>query len=107
MYAMGSEKSVFDGYLSSSPTILGTVMEKIHEHVRNMPLKKQTKLFISVGSDEELQFPEIIKGFQDLVKALKRHAPDSLNYRNCCFEDENHSSITITALSKGLRYLLA
>lgn len=107
LYAMGTEKSVFDGYLASSPSIPGTVMEKIKEHVRNMPLIKETKLFTSVGSDEELQFPEVVEGFQDLVKALEQHAPDNLIYRSYCFEDENHSSITMAALSKGLRYLLA
>ena len=107
LYAMGTDKSVFDGYLASSPSIPGTVMEKIKEHVRNLPLIKETKLFTSVGSDEELQFPEVVEGFQDLVKALELHAPDNLIYRSYCFEDENHSSITATALSKGLRYLLA
>ena len=107
LYAMGTDKSVFDGYLASSPSIPGTVMEKINEYVRTMPLIKETKLFTSVGSDEELQFPEVVEGFQDLVKALELHAPDNLIYRSYCFEDENHSSITTTALSKGLRYLLA
>ena len=107
LYAMGTEKSVFDGYLASSPSIPGTVMEKIKEHVRNMPLKKQTKLFISVGSDEGLQFPEIFEGFPSLEKALVQHAPEKLSYRSVMFEDENHSSITMAALSKGLRYLLA
>lgn len=106
LYAMGSNKSGFDGYLASSPPILGTVMEKIDEYVLNMPITKETKLFSSVGTDEGLQFPEIIEGFPHLEKALAQHAPENLSYRSIMFEDENHSSITMAALSKGLRYLL-
>ena len=107
LYAMGANKSGFDGYLASSPAILGTVLENIDEYIHNMPLTKETKLFTSVGSDEGLQFPEIIEGFPHLEKALAQHAPENLSYRSIMFEDENHSSITMAALSKGLRYLLA
>ena len=106
LYAMGVNKSGFDGYLASSPALPGTVLEKIDEYIHNLVLTKETKLFISVGSDEGLQFPEIIEGFPSLEKALAQHAPAKLSYRSVMFEDENHSSITMAALSKGVRYLL-
>lgn len=106
LYAMGVNKSGFDGYLASSPALPGTVLENIDEFIHNLALTKETKLFISVGSDEGLQFPEIIEGFPSLEKALAQHAPAKLSYRSIMFEDENHSSITMAALSKGLRYLL-
>ena len=106
LYAMGVNKSGFDGYLASSPALPGTVLENIDEFIHNLALIKETRLFISVGSEEGLQFPEIIEGFPSLEKALARHAPGNLSYRSVIFEDENHSSITMAALSKGLRYLL-
>ena len=106
LYAMGVNKSGFEGYLASSPALPGTVLENIGEFIRNLALTKETRLFISVGSDEGLQFPEIIEGFPVLEKALAQHAPAKLSYRSIMFEDENHSSITMAALSKGLRYLL-
>lgn len=106
LYAMGVNKSGFDGYLASSPALPGTVLENIDEFIHNLALTKETRLFISVGSDEGLQFPEIIEGFPVLEKALAQHAPAKLSYRSIMFEDENHSSITMAALSKGLRYLL-
>ena len=68
LYAMGVNKSGFDGYLASSPALPGTVLEKIDEYIHNLVLTKETKLFISVGSDEGLQFPEIIEGFPSLEK---------------------------------------
>ena len=107
LYAMGANKSGFDGYLASSPAIPGTVLKNIDEYIQKMTLTKETKLFISVGSDEGLQFPEIIEGFPSLEKALAQHAPEKLSYRSIIFENENHSSITMAALSKGLCYLLA
>ena len=107
LYAMGKDITGFDGYLASSPAIPGTVLENIDEYVHSMPLAKETKLFISVGSEEGLQFPEIIEGFPHLEKALALHAPENLSYRSVFFENESHSSITLAALSKGLRYLLA
>ena len=106
LYAMGVNKSGFEGYLASSPALPGTVLENIDEYIHNLALTKETKLFISVGSEEGLQFPEIIKGFPSLEKALAQHAPAKLSYRSVMFEDENHSSITMAALSKGVRYLL-
>ena len=107
LYAMGVNKSGFEGYLASSPALPGTVLENIDEYIHDLALTKETKLFISVGSEEGLQFPEIIEGFPSLEKALAQHAPAKLSYRSVMFEDENHSSITMAALSKGLRYLLA
>ena len=107
LYAMGVNKSGFEGYLASSPALPGTVLENIDEFIHNLALTKETRLFISVGSDEGLQFPEIIEGFPVLEKALAQHAPKKLSYRSVMFEDENHSSITMAALSKGLCYLLA
>ena len=106
LFAMGSEKAGIDGYLASSPPIPGTVMEKIDRHVRNLPITKEVKLFCSLGADESAKFPHISSGFPELGKALEQFAPENLRYRHVIFEDENHSSITLVALSKGLRYLL-
>ena len=106
LFAMGSKKTGIDGYLVSSPPILGTVMENIELHVRNLPITKEAKLFCSLGADESVMFPHISSGFPLLIDALEQFAPENLRYRHIIFEDENHSSITLASLSKGLRYLL-
>ena len=48
-----------------------------------------------------------MEGFPVLKKAMDKYAPDKLTYSSVCFDEENHSSITLAALTKGLRYLLA
>ena len=106
LFAMGSKKAGIDGFLASSPPILGTVLEKIDQHVRNIAITKEVKLFCSLGADEAVKFPHISSGFPLLIEALEQFAPENLRYRHVIFEDENHSSITLVALSKGLRYLL-
>tara|TARA_B100001996_G_C18632655_1_gene582399 strand:- start:629 stop:1393 length:765 start_codon:yes stop_codon:yes gene_type:complete len=106
LYAMGSINPVFDGYLASSPSIYGTVIEKMDDHIQKLSLTKNTKLFTSLGSDEGEQFLDISETFPLLVKALEQYAPDNLNYQSFIFEEENHSSVTHAALAKGLRYLL-
>ena len=107
LYSMAPSEASFDGYLASSPPVLGTVMENIDDYVQNLAATKETKLFISLGADEALQFPDISQGFPLLEKALEQYAPENLSHRSVIFEDENHSSITLAALTKGLRYLLA
>lgn len=106
LFAMGSEKAGIDGYLVSSPPILGTVMENIELYIRNMPITKEAKLFCSLGADESVKFPHISSGFPRLIDALEQFAPENLRYRHVIFEDENHSSVTLAAFSRGLRYLL-
>ena len=106
LFAMGTEKAGIDGYLASSPPILGTVMEEIDQHVRNIAITKEVKLFCSLGADESVKFPHISTGFPLLMEALEQFAPENLRYRHVIFEDENHSSVTHAALSRGLRYLL-
>ena len=106
LYTLIAGQSDFTGYLASSPLIIGTMMENIDQYIKNLHLANATKLFSSVGTDEATMFPQIVEGFPHLEKALEQFAPENLAYRQFIFEDENHSSITLAALTKGLRYLL-
>lgn len=106
LYTMVSGNSMFDGYLASSPIIIGTAMEDIEQKIQNFPVKKETKIFFSLGSDESLQFADISLGCSKLRMALEQYAPENLRYRHFKFENESHSSVTLAALTKGLRYLL-
>lgn len=106
LYAMAAKASTFTGYLASSPLILGTVMEEIEQFVENLSFEKPTKLFSSMGSDEKILFPQIALGFPRLEQALEQTTVKQLEFQLLVFAEENHSSITLTALSRGLRYLL-
>ena len=106
LYMMASAKSTFDGYLASSPPILDTSLEQVDDFVKNLKFAKNTKLFLSFGACEGPNFADITEGVPLLNQSLDRHGPDNLQHRLIVLDDETHSSISLPAMSKGLRYLL-
>lgn len=106
LYVMLQNRHKIQGFLASSPLILGTAIEDIQVFLDEINLSKKTLLFFSMGADEKMGFPQVSRSVMLLNQTLEQHTPDNLRHKHVIFDDEDHSSVTLTAIIRGLRYLL-
>lgn len=101
-----TQPDLFDRYIIVSPSLwyddemIFTLENELREHRKNDTLGR-TKIYLSVGSNENSRMPAGLVRFE---KRLKRWNEPNLEIRGEVMEGETHNSIFPTAFSRGLRW---
>lgn len=102
LYTMFSEPSLFSAYIAASPAVtygdkyLLTQEAKFYESKKDLP----TRLFISVGSIENLTQP--VKDFSEMIR---RRSYSGLRLETRVLEGERHAGNKPEAFNRGLRFV--
>lgn len=96
----------FDGYIASSPVIIGTSLENYLREEFDISAFAGKKIYSSYGSNEATGFPIVARSVAFLAEVFRKPAGRGLSYVAECIENEDHSSVSCAALYKGLRYTL-
>lgn len=99
------ETSLFNAYISIDPSIWWDkqMMNDKVDSIKPLSLKK--KLYIATANQGEANYQRNKKRHDTLYALLNKKGEASLNVKIEYFENENHRSVPLIALYKGLKYL--
>ena len=97
---------MFDRYIVVSPSLWydGEMMFALEKKLRKegaLDVPAGTRLYLSVGANENRRMPEVLIRFDERVRSW---GDDDLKVRREIFDGETHNSVFPTAFSRGLRW---
>lgn len=101
--------SSFHRYIAISPAIWWNCCELLEDEARAISQGgMDARLFMGVGSDEQLQAPEarMVMNLVEMAARLRRGCPD-LRLTSFIFPEEGHMSVPPAGISRGLRAVFA
>ena len=101
LFTLFSAPEAFDGYLSCSPPVYESDLLDLEEQFSEKPEETHSQLLLCVGGDEG----RFLAGVLEMARQLEGRAYKDLSFASQVFEDENHSSVIMPAIAKGLREL--
>lgn len=99
----------FHRYVAISPSIWWNCCELLDAEAQAVAAGNiDARLFMGVGSDEQLQEPEarMVMNLVEMAARLRRGCPD-LNLTSYIFPEEGHMSVPPAGISRGLRAVFA
>lgn len=103
MYALATDPSMFDGYVSLDPAIHywgnHALDALLSVNVPNLPVKGKA---IFVGGRAGGAYSEM--GLDNLESILRSRAKPTLHWKMTAYEDESHNSLKLKATYDGLKY---
>lgn len=107
LYALFEKPHLFNRYLVSSPSLPWDerVIFKMESEYAKTHTELLAKLFISVGSLENLPYNMMVHHMEELAEILRLRKYTGLDIFSIVFEGESHASVTPIAINKGLRVL--
>lgn len=99
------ENSLFNAYISIDPSIWWDekmMIEKV-DSIRPSSLRK--KLYLATANQGEASYERNKKRHDALYTLLNKKTEENINVKIEYFENENHRSVPLIALYKGLKYL--
>ena len=99
------ENSLFNAYISIDPSIWWDekmMIEKV-DSIRPSSLRK--KLYLATANQGEASYERNKKRHDALYTLLHKKTEENINVKIEYFENENHRSVPLIALYKGLKYL--
>ncbi len=104
LYAMFSEPELFSGYVAASPAVVYYANSNLsfdqEAEYANTHKDLPVRLFLSVGSEEELAYP--VKQF---MKVLQDRKYPGLELETRIIEGERHAGTKPESFNRGLRYI--
>lgn len=99
------KNSIFDAYISIDPSIWWDeeMMKNKVDSISSISLQK--KLYIATANQGEANYERNKKRHDSLYALMKKKSDGHLNVEIEYFEKENHRSVLLIALYKGLKYL--
>lgn len=107
LFALFEAPKMFSRYLVSSPSLPwdDRVIFKMESAYAKKSSELPAKVFLSVGSLEDLPEDMMVHHLRELATILRLRKFAGLDITSIVFDDETHDSVTPSAFSKGLRAL--
>lgn len=107
LYALFESPQLFSKYLISSPSLPwdDRVIFKLESSYAKTNSALAAKVFLSVGSQENLPDDMMVHHLKELAEILRLRKYAGLELTSIVFEGESHASVTPSAFSRGLRVL--
>jgi predicted alpha/beta superfamily hydrolase len=99
------KNSIFNAYLSIDPSIWWDEVTMKNKVDSISPVSLNKKLYIATANQGEANYERNKKRHDSLYALLKKKSGAHLNAENEYFEKENHWSVPLIALYRGLKYL--
>ncbi|MEX0288056.1 MAG: alpha/beta hydrolase [Flavobacteriaceae bacterium] len=99
------ENSLFDAYVAIDPSIWWDERMMIKKVDSLTPASLKKKLFIATANQGEANYDRNKKRHYALYSLLQKKTTEPLNVKIEYFEEENHRSVPLIALYKGLKYV--
>lgn len=121
LYALASRPQLFSGYLAVSPSVWWNPA-LLFDGFKQLPTPASQQVFLAAGEWEgelppwQAKLPtaaavrqrraqrDMLGRAQQIADALQPHLGDRLDWR--LFAEEDHASVVLVALARGLRHLL-
>ncbi len=101
LFTLLTTPEAFDGYLSVSPPVYESVLPDIEEHFFQKSREMSSQLLLCVGGGEGSLLSEGL----EFSRRLEGRAYKDFSFASHVFQDENHASVIMPAIARGLREL--
>ena len=101
LFTLLTAPSAFDGYLSVSPPVGSSVLPSIEESFYRTGQALDSQMLVCVGGEEANFLPDVL----EFSRLLERRGYKGFSFASHVFHDENHSSVIMPAIARGLRAL--